>query len=144
MKLVIAGEAAWMSESVFCAREEHPFRDRIIITDRISFKERASLYREARIFVFPSLYEGFGLPILEAFAAEIPVITANNSSLPEVAGDAALFVDADSVDALAESIRSLWNNETQQKSLIERGKKQLEEFSWDRSAKKTLEWILEE
>lgn len=144
MKLVIAGEAAWMSESVFCAREEHPFRDRIIITDRISFKERASLYREARIFVFPSLYEGFGLPILEAFAAEIPVITANNSSLPEVAGDAALFVDADSVDALAESIRSLWNNETQQKSLIERGKKQLEKFSWDRSAKKTLAWILEE
>jgi glycosyltransferase involved in cell wall biosynthesis len=142
-KLVLAGEAAWMSEEIVHARATHPYRDRIVLAGRVSFTDRARLYHGARIFVFPSLYEGFGLPILEAFAAGVPVLCANNSSLPEVAGDAARLFDATKTDELAQNLLELWENETERTSLIGRGKEQLKKFSWDICARKTAEWILQ-
>lgn len=142
-KLVLAGEAAWMSTEIFEARDRHVFRDRIVMTDRISFEERSVLYKYARIFVYPSLYEGFGLPILEAFASDVPVVCANNSSLPEVAGDAAQFFDANRSDVLADILSKLWNDSSQRAALITAGRKQIKKFSWDKCAKETAEWILE-
>lgn len=141
-KLVLAGEAAWMSERIFRAYEEHPLRDRIVLTGSISFEERALLYQHARIFVYPSLYEGFGLPILEAFSAGVPVICANNSSLPEVAGDAAIFFDATQSDELTEKLLSLWENTSQRSILIQKGRERCKTFSWDTCARETAEWIV--
>lgn len=142
MKLVLAGEAAWMSEAVFEAAQRHPFRDRIVITDRVSFQMRATLYRNARLFVFPSLYEGFGLPILEAFSARVPVIVARNSSLTEVAGNAAFFFDAQESSELQSAIETLWEDSRKREDLIARGTRELERFSWDRCASETASWIL--
>lgn len=142
VKLVLAGEAAWMSEPIFLARERHTFRDRIIMTSQVSFEERSALYRHAKIFAYPSLYEGFGLPILEAFSFGVPVVCANNSSLPEVAGNAARFFESARCDALADAFSQLWSNEQERKSLIEKGKGQLRKFSWDQCAQKTAEWII--
>lgn len=141
-KLVLAGEAAWMSEHIFRAYEDHPLRDRIVLTGSISFEERALLYQHARIFVYPSLYEGFGLPILEAFSAGVPVICANNSSLPEVAGDAAIFFDATRSDELTEKLLSLWENTSQRSVLIQKGRERCKTFSWDTCARETAEWIV--
>lgn len=142
VRLVLAGEAAWMSEEIFRARDRSPFRDRIVLMGRISFADREVLYKHARIFAFPSLYEGFGLPILEAFAAGVPVLCANNSSLPEVAGDAAFFFDAEKVDELAEALLNLWENEEKRIKLIGLGGNRLKSFSWDRCASETAEWII--
>lgn len=141
-KLVLAGEAAWLSDDIFRTYKEHPFRERILFPGRVSFAERSALYANARAFVFPSLYEGFGLPILEAFAANVPVVCANNSSLPEVAGDAALFFDATKTDELVNTILDLWEDETKQNALIAKGREQLKKFSWDICAQETAEWIV--
>lgn len=143
VKLVFAGEAAWMSGQILRAQEHHIFRDRIIMTGRVSFEERTALYKHARLFVYPSLYEGFGLPILEAFASGVPVICANNSSLPEVAGEAALLFDADQSEALSDTLSQLWDNASMRSALIEKGRDQLKKFSWDTCARETAEWIIQ-
>lgn len=142
VKLVLAGEAAWMSREIFRIRETHPFRERIIFPGRVTFAERGTLYEQARIFVFPSLYEGFGLPILEAFARNVPVICAHNSSLPEVAGDAARFFDASRSDELADALLELWDNEGERNRLVARGRRRLTHFSWSRCARETAQWIV--
>ncbi len=140
--LVLAGEAAWMSDDIFRAHKTHPFRERILFPGRISFVERAALYANARLFVFPSLYEGFGLPVLEAFAANVPVVCADNSSLPEVAGDAALFFDATKTDELTRALLALWEDETKRHALVVKGREQLKKFSWEKCARETAEWIV--
>jgi len=142
MKLVLAGEAAWLAQDIFAAREHSPYRDDIILTGRVSFENLQALYQGARLFAFPSLYEGFGLPILEAFASGVPVLTAHNSSLTEVADKAALYCNAESVDDMADKLRRLWTDEGLQRELVTRGHEQLKLFSWEKCAKETLEYIL--
>lgn len=141
MKLVLAGETAWLAEDILEAREKSIYKEDIILTGRVSFEELRALYQGARFFVFPSLYEGFGLPILEAFASGTPVLSAGNSSLREVGGRAALYCHAESVENIAEKLERLWDDEQLRTELIERGKKQLGNFSWDRCAQETLEYI---
>ena len=94
------------------------------------------LYRGAEAVVFVSLYEGFGLPILEAMASDVPVVTSVVSAMPEVAGDAALLVDPSSVDAIAEALTRITSDKVLRADLVERGRKRLKEFDWDRSAEK--------
>ena len=141
-KLVLAGESAWMSDSIFRARESNAFRERIVMTGRISFEERSALYRNARMFAYPSLYEGFGLPVLEAFSFGIPVVCADNSSLSEIAGDAAKFFEAPRADHLAETLIRLWDNSTDRSDLRLKGYARLREFSWDKCALETANWII--
>jgi glycosyltransferase involved in cell wall biosynthesis len=143
MKLVLAGEPAWLSDGILSACEKSPYKDDIILTGRISFDDLRALYQGARFFAFPSLYEGFGLPILEAFASGIPVLTAGNSSLVEVAGRAALYCHAESVSDIAEKLERLWDDEVLRSDLIARGEDQLKKFSWDTCAEKTVKYILE-
>lgn len=142
-KFVLAGEAAWLSSGILQAREASPYRDDILLTGRVSFDDLRALYQGARCFVFPSLYEGFGLPILEAFASGVPVLTADNSSLPEVAGEAALFCDALSVTDMADTLVRLWSDGTLRQELVAKGYEQLKKFSWDKCARETLRYILE-
>jgi len=141
MKLVLAGERAWLSDEIFETREKSPYKEDIIMTGAVSFENLRVLYQGARLFVFPSLYEGFGLPILEAFASHVPVLTASNSSLIEVGGKAVLYCDASSVEDIAEKLACLWSEEELQKELIQKGETQLQKFSWDKCAKETLEYI---
>jgi glycosyltransferase involved in cell wall biosynthesis len=141
MKLVLAGERAWMAEEIFRAREKSPYKEDIIMTGQVSFEELRVLYQGARLFVFPSLYEGFGLPILEAFASQVPVLTTSNSSLLEVAGKAALYANALSVIDIAEKLERLWSDETLRTELVRRGDEQLQKFSWEKCAQETLEYI---
>jgi len=142
MKLVLAGEPAWLSDSVLEAREKSRFKEDIILTGRVSFEALRTLYQGARLFAFPSLYEGFGIPLLEAFASNIPVITADNSSLREVAGSGALYVDAKNESDIAEKLLQLWQNAALRSELVVRGQRELQRFSWDRTARETLAYIL--
>jgi glycosyltransferase involved in cell wall biosynthesis len=103
----------------------------------VSDEMLAALYRLTRVFVFPSLYEGFGLPPLEAMAAGAPVITSNVSSLPEVVGDAAVLVDPMDAGALADAIRRVLEDSALRADLIRRGRDRVTAFSWDAAARRT-------
>lgn len=142
MKLVLAGEKAWLWRETLEAIERHPFRDDIILTGKVCFKDLAALYAGAKMFVFPSLYEGFGIPVLEAMAAGIPVICSDNSSLPEVGGDAALYFDALNVQELASRIETIWTDDVVCESMIKKGFGNIKRFSWDKCAQETLEYII--
>lgn len=142
-KLVLAGERAWLSAPIIALWESSPYRDDILLTGQIPFAHLPALYQGARCFAFPSLFEGFGIPILEAFASGTPVLTADNSSLPEVAGDAALYADAFDTGKIAEGLLQLWTDTTLRDTLRAKGTKRLEHFSWDTCAAQTLGYILE-
>jgi glycosyltransferase involved in cell wall biosynthesis len=112
--------------------------DLVVTTGYISERDLSILYQNAFVFVFPSLYEGFGLPVLEAMTCGTPVVTSNTSSLPEVAGDAALLVDPLNISMIADTILLLFRDEALREALIHRGKTQAAKFSWDECAKQTL------
>ena len=97
-----------------------------------------TLYQNAIAFVFPTLYEGFGIPILEAFACSCPCIVSNTSSLPEVAGNAALYIDPLSPDSIADAVEKLVNDQTLRQELIHRGQNRLLQFSWKKTVDETL------
>ena len=136
--LVIAGGKGWLSNEVLQAIEELALPDRIHLPGYVPDAQLPALMKGARLFCFVSLYEGFGLPILEAQAAGVPVMTANNSSLPEVAGDAALLVDPTDVDAIAEAMLRLSSDEALRQQLIAAGRANVARFSWQKAARETL------
>lgn len=141
MKLVLVGERAWLWRETMDAIDHHPFKDDIVLTGKVSFADLGALYGGAKMFVFPSLYEGFGIPVLEAMAAGVPVVCSNNSSLPEVGGDAALYFDALNVSELASRIESLWTESALREAMIRKGHERIKQFSWDKCAQETLEYI---
>lgn len=143
MKLVIVGEKAWLSEQIVERMRRSPYADDIIRTGKVPFAELPVWYQSARFFAFPSLYEGFGLPLLESFAAGTPVLSGSISSLPEVGGDAALYCDPH-VDAdIVEKMNLLWEDAKLRDLLRARGKERVKLFSWDRCAEETLSFIRE-
>ncbi|MFA6183621.1 MAG: glycosyltransferase family 1 protein [Parcubacteria group bacterium] len=141
IKLVLAGGRAWSWQESMDSIEKSPERDNIILTGRIPFDDLSILQQNATIFIFPSLYEGFGIPVLEAFAAGTPVILARNSSLEEVGGEAAKYFDSLDSKELAQKINEVVNSSELQKEMIAKGKQQLKKFSWEKCAKETLEFI---
>jgi glycosyltransferase involved in cell wall biosynthesis len=142
LKLVIAGAPAWQYEATLEKIAQSKFKKDIIVTGTVPFADLAVLYQNAAVFVFPSLYEGFGIPVLEAMASGVPVIVANNSSLPEVAGEAALYFDTTDAAALAACLERVMLDETLRSALIEKGRQRAAEFSWQKCARQTLDIIL--
>ena len=142
-KLVLAGEVAWLTRDILKVREQSLYREDIILTGKISFETLRALYQGAKVFAFPSLYEGFGIPILEAFASQVPVLTADNSSLPEVARQGALYCDALELEDIARQLQRLWKDTKLREELLLKGQQQLEHFSWEKCAKETLTYIQE-
>ena len=140
-QLVLAGEKAWLSEKIVGKAKNSPFHQDIKMLGKVKFDDLGVLFRGAGVFAFPSLYEGFGLPILEAFASQIPVVCTNNSSLPEVAGNAALYFENNNANNLAQKIEQVLKNPELKKDLIQKGTLQLEKFSWEKCAKETLEFL---
>lgn len=141
LKLVLAGEKAWLWEDIFKKIEDSPYKNDIITPGKVKFEDLGHLMRGAQVFCFPSLYEGFGIPVLEAFAARVPVVCSDNSSLPEVAGDAALYFDGKNPEDLAEKIKSILENDVLRKELLERGTARVKNFSWEKCARETLEYL---
>ena len=118
-------------------------KENIVLTGYIEEEDKISLYKMAEIFVFPSLYEGFGMPVLEAMACGVPVITSNVSSLPEVAGKAAILVNPLKVEEMTDAYSKILSNEEFREKMIEEGIEQSKKFQWKESARK-LEKIYEE
>jgi glycosyltransferase involved in cell wall biosynthesis len=143
MKLVLVGEPAWLSEPILDRCRQSSVSADIVLAGRRSFSQVRAFYQGARCFAFPSIYEGFGLPVLEAFASGTPVIAARNSSLPEIAGDAALYCDAHDTSDIARQLRLLWEDVSLAEALSMKGRKRLEHFSWERCARETLDVILD-
>jgi glycosyltransferase involved in cell wall biosynthesis len=114
-------------------------RQRIIRTGYVSHEEKAALLTGATALAYPSLYEGFGFPVLEAFAAGLPVLTSTVSSLPEVAGDAALLVDPHDDAAIATGLRRLFADPTLRERLAAAGRARVKEFTWGACAARTAE-----
>ncbi len=136
-RLVLAGAAGWGAEEELRAVEANPRRSSIEVCGYVSAAQLESLYSRARIFAFASLDEGFGMPVLDAMAHGIAVITSRRSALPEVAGDAALLVDPENVEELAEALGRLASNEDAREELVRRGRARAAEFSWDSAVRRT-------
>ena len=135
-KMLIAGRMAWGTASINTTFETLQFKKDIVFTAHSERDLLNNLLGSAEVLVYPSFYEGFGLPILEAFHCGVPVITANNSSMPEVGGDAALLVEANEVESITDSMIKIVENEQLRKELIEKGHQQKLLFSWDKAAEK--------
>ena len=139
-RLVLAGGLGWNTAPIFETLDKLQLGGRVT---RLGFVENHSdlsaLYSAADAFVFPTRYEGFGLPLIEAMTCGCPVVTSNNSSVPEVTGDAAVRVDADDVEGLAAAIRRVLEDEHLRQSLRSRGFDQARKFSWERCARITLD-----
>ena len=134
--LVLAGGAGWDADEFLRDAGRARIADRVHLLGYVSDTQLQALYAAAAVCVLPSLYEGFGLPVLEAMAAGCPVITSNVSSLPEVAGDAALLVDPFDVDAIAEAIRTVCTDDRFDSELATRGRSRARMFTWDQCAEK--------
>ncbi|HEY9606659.1 MAG TPA: glycosyltransferase family 1 protein [Allocoleopsis sp.] len=136
--LVLIGRKGWHYEPIFAAIENSPWSHQIHHLDYLSDELVALFYSKADAFVYPSHYEGFGLPVLEAMTLGTPVITSNTSSLPEVAGDAALLVDPDDSTSLADAILKAIGDSQLRAELIGKGKERAKLYSWERTAQETL------
>ena len=124
------------AESIRRLKAASKYGDDIIIPGYVDDSQRYTLYKQARMFVFPSLYEGFGLPVLEAMAAGCPVVALSNSSIPEAAGDAAMLLS--SSEQLTDGIAELLGNPEKSKEMISKGYKQAKKFTWDKTAAEIL------
>jgi len=139
LQLVICGGRGWMANKIYKRAKESKFSGKIIFTGSVSDKERNELYKNALVFALPSLYEGFGLPVLEAMSYGVPCIVGNNSSLSEIVGKSALLVNANSPNDIAEKINLLLSNSELRKDLSCRGIENVKKFSWDKAGERVLE-----
>ena len=137
-KLIITGKPGWKYEKIFETVRSLKLESEVIFMGRLSDKELPYIYNGAELFVYPSLYEGFGLPPLEAMACGTPVITSNSSSLPEVVGDAGITVDPYNVNMLASAMRDVITNSELRENMIEQGKDRAKRFNWESTARRTL------
>ena len=139
-KLVIAGKKGWLYDSIFEEVKKFGLGDKIIFTDFISEEDKPALIAGAKVFCLPSFWEGFGLDVLNAMACGVPVVVSNSGSLPEVAGDAGIYVDPNSSESISEGIgKVLSMNNVEYNKLVEKGLEQVKKFSWEKTALKTIE-----
>lgn len=138
-KLVLVGRPGFGYEAIAEKRSASLYAEDILEKGFVSQQEKETLLGTASVFVFPSLYEGFGLPVLEAQAAAVPVVTSNTSSLPEVGGDAAVYVDPMSAEEIAVGIQQILGSKEEAALLKEKGYKNIQRFSWERCAREIAE-----
>jgi glycosyltransferase involved in cell wall biosynthesis len=135
--LVIVGRRGWLYDDFFVALERSPARDAVIFPGYVPDEDLPAIYTGAQALVFPSLYEGFGLPVLEAMACGTPVVTSCTSSLPEVGGDAALYCNPTDEEEMTEATRRLLCDTALQEEMQARGLAQAAQFLWEQAAKET-------
>lgn len=138
-KLVLAGKNGWLSAEYRQMVKDLEIEEDVVFTGYVVGDEIGSLFAQADFFILPSLYEGFGTTVLEAFASGTPAIVSNVSSIPEIAGEAAEFVNPLDAQNIADAMLKLAADENLKQSLREKGKKQVENFNWEKCARETLE-----
>jgi glycosyltransferase involved in cell wall biosynthesis len=138
-RLVLAGSFGYGADRIRARIESSAARERISVLGYVDPDELAAWYARAAIFAFPSLDEGFGMPVLEAMAGGVPVLTSNRSALPEVAGDAAILVDPEDTEALIEALRGMAADEALRQKLAARGLERARLFTWERAVRETWE-----
>ncbi len=136
--LIIIGQKGWNYQQIFQTINSSIFKEDIHHLGYLSDQLVALFYNQADVFVYPSYYEGFGLPVLEAMTLGTPVVTSNSSSLPEVAGDAAILVNPHETTSIAEGIYLVINDSQLRQELIDKGEARAQLFSWEKTAKETL------
>jgi glycosyltransferase involved in cell wall biosynthesis len=141
LQLVLAGQKGWLYADLFARVEALGLSGHVVFTGYVADDDRAALLSGATALLYPSLYEGFGMPVLEAMACGTPVLTSDVSSLPEVAGDAALLVNPLDTNAIAAGMARLVADAGLRRSLVERGSLQIRQFSWAKAARQVLEAI---
>lgn len=132
--LVIAGEKGWSAKETFLEIERSPFKNDIHVINFVADEDKEFLYNLASLFIYPSFFEGFGFPPLEALNCGVPVISSNNSSLPEVVGESAVMIDPDKPDEIFEIMKEIFSNQKLRENLIEKGIENSKKFSWEKSA----------
>ena len=137
LQLVMAGQRGWLAQELLKEIRESSFADRIKLTGYLNDEELRALYSSCRIFVYPSIYEGFGLPPLEAMASGAPVIASRIASVVEVCGEAALLFESNSVSSLASGIDNVLDDHNCRKGLISSGLRRASEFSWSQTGNLT-------
>ncbi len=142
-KLVIAGRMAWQYEFFLESLQSYKFRSDVVITGYLPDEELARLTAGAYAMVYPSWWEGFGMPVLEAMRCGIPVITSSGSAMQEVAGDAALYADPSAYKDIADKMMQLYKDEVLRAALVEKGKLREQQFSWDNTAQQLWQCIIE-
>ena len=138
-KLVLVGCKGWKYDGIFSRIERDGLSDKVVFPGYVDYQDLPVLYSAADLFVLPSYYEGFGLPILEAMACGTPVVTSNVSSMPEVAGDAAVLVDPKRTEDIAGGIYRVLNDPALAGTLRERGMIRAKEFTWEKCADETMQ-----
>ncbi len=141
--LVIAGRCGWLFEETFREVKKLNLGDRVFFPGHIPEIDLPLLYSSASVFVFPSIYEGFGFPPLEAMACGTPVISSNTSSLPEIVGSAGILINPEDENKLAEAIESVLEDNVKREEMAAKGLEQAKLFSWEKCAKETLELYCE-
>lgn len=138
VNLVLAGKRGWKCKKIVEMTQNKPLRGRVVLPGYVPSHDLPALLSGALAYVLPSLYEGFGLPILEAMACDTPVICSDVSSLPEVAGDAALYVSPHDTEGWAQAMARIYYDGTLCQRLIARGRERRKRFSWERCARTVL------
>lgn len=141
-KLIFAGMKGWLCDNILSSLEKHPHRNKISLLDYVSDEELPTLYQESMIFVYPSFYEGFGLPPLEAMACGTAVIASKVASLPEILGDAAFWIEPHHTEDIASAFEKLVQDTSLRQTLIQKGFEQVKKFSWKKTAEETLKVYL--
>lgn len=141
-QLVLIGKPGYGSEKVEEAIHTSKFAKDIIHPGYVEQRDIAAIFQAAEVFVFPTRYEGFGIPVLEAFAAGVPLITSKNTSTEEIAGDAALLVEPQGIEDIADAMQTLCTNTDLRQKLIEKGHARVKEFSWEKCARETGQILL--
>ena len=134
IKLLLAGRLAWKYDSFIKSLETYKYRDDVVLLNYLEENQLVKITASAYAVVYPSLFEGFGVPVLEAMQCEVPVITSSGSAMQEIAGDAALFADAENYNDIAEKMMRLYKDESLRSELIQKGKNIARLYSWDRTA----------
>ena len=134
VRLVVAGADGWGADAFQAALDSSGHRDRVMRLGYLSVAERWALMGRATVYAYPSLYEGFGLPALEAMSVGVPVLTTRAGALPEVVGDAALMVEPGDADGMASALRRLLTDESVRRRLVDAGRRRVEGYSWPKAA----------
>jgi glycosyltransferase involved in cell wall biosynthesis len=137
-RLVIGGGQGWLYEAIYQRVSDLKLHEHVHFTGFVADTDLPALYSAAEFFAYPSLYEGFGLPIVEALACGTPVLAGNNSSLPEAGGPGAFYVDAEEVDAIAQGLVQLATDPALRARLRQAGLLHAAQFTWQRSAEQLL------
>jgi len=143
LELVVVGKKGWLYEDILDAPRKFDVEKEVKFLEFVQDEDLPTIYKNAICFVLPSLYEGFGLPVLEAMRNGCPVIASNVSSLPEAGGNAAIYVNPESTSDIAEKMEKVIKDKKLREGMIKKGSEQIKKFSWEKAAKKTLE-VLEE